>query len=68
MEVAVSAPVLGQERAGAAEVEHMNSAGGGKWWQNASSDALLRYKDRQNLPHGKPRLRVNGNFDPKYRM
>jgi hypothetical protein len=39
MEVAVSAPVLGQERAGAAQVEHMDGAGDGEWWQNASSDA-----------------------------
>jgi hypothetical protein len=28
----------------------MNGVGGGKWWQNASFDTLLRYKDRQSRP------------------
>jgi chloride channel 7 len=38
------------------DIERMDGAGDGEWWQNASSDALLRYDDRQGSAH-EPLLR-----------
>ena len=39
------------------DIERMDGAGDGEWWQNASSEALLRYDDRQGSALEPPLLR-----------